>query len=149
MYTKISGIRPEFFNYLANRVSGRIVKSTIWCTPTSDSHQSPRIRLSNEKHRSTWALTRNGIFTGGKMFFWVHRQRMKKCSAKTQRFLRHSARETSFTPRIPHYHLPFKKVKGTVLFKKCKKLKTLLQSLHQIYNGYDQEYCTVASSVWL
>ena len=39
------------------------------------------------------------------------------------------ARETSFTPRIPCYHLPFKKVKGTVLLKKCKKLKTLSQSL--------------------
>ena len=38
------------------------------------------------------------------------------------------AHETSFTSRIPHYHLPFyfKKVKSTVLLKKCKKLKTLL-----------------------
>ena len=49
------------------------------------------------------------------------------------------AREISFTPRIPHYYLPFKEVKGTVLLKKCKQLKTLLQSLHQIYNGYNQE----------
>ena len=39
------------------------------------------------------------------------------------------ARETSFIPHIPCYHLPFKNVKGTVLLKKCKKLQTLSQSL--------------------